>query len=68
MAATFYEQPILNSPYEEPKRFHVLLDEVFDTERHLFYVACTRARDRILITGLPRRQSSLSTWSTKRND
>lgn len=24
MAATFYEQPILNSPYEEPKRHHAL--------------------------------------------
>lgn len=28
------------------------LDEVYDTERHLFYVACTRARDRLLITGV----------------
>jgi hypothetical protein len=28
------------------------LDEVHDTERHLFYVACTRARDRLLITGV----------------
>ena len=27
------------------------LDEVFETERHLFYVACTRARDRLLVTG-----------------
>ena len=27
------------------------LDEVFETERQLFYVACTRARDRLLITG-----------------
>jgi len=27
------------------------LDEVFDTERHLFYVACTRARDRLLVSG-----------------
>ena len=26
------------------------LDEVFETERQLFYVACTRARDRLLIT------------------
>ncbi len=25
--------------------------EVFDTERNLLYVACTRARDRLLITG-----------------
>ena len=28
------------------------LQEVYDTERHLLYVACTRARDRLLITGL----------------
>nr|WP_306250697.1 3'-5' exonuclease [Parvularcula sp. IMCC14364] len=27
------------------------LDEVYDTERHLLYVACTRARERLLITG-----------------
>ena len=27
------------------------LDEVFETERHLFYVACTRARDRLLVSG-----------------
>ncbi len=27
------------------------LDEVFETERHLLYVACTRARDRLLVTG-----------------
>jgi mRNA-degrading endonuclease RelE of RelBE toxin-antitoxin system len=28
------------------------LQEVYDTERHLLYVACTRARDHLLITGL----------------
>ena len=28
------------------------LDEVYETERHLFYVACTRARDRLLISGI----------------
>lgn len=27
------------------------LDDVYATERHLFYVACTRARDQLLITG-----------------
>jgi superfamily I DNA/RNA helicase len=26
------------------------LDDVYETERHLFYVACTRARDRLLIS------------------
>ena len=28
------------------------LDEVQDTERNLFYVACTRARDRLLVSGV----------------
>jgi len=28
------------------------LDEIYETERQLFYVACTRARDRLLITGI----------------
>ena len=28
------------------------LEEVYDTERHLLYVACTRARDRLLISGV----------------
>jgi mRNA-degrading endonuclease RelE of RelBE toxin-antitoxin system len=27
------------------------LKEVYDTERHLLYVACTRARDRLFVTG-----------------
>lgn len=30
----------------------VELEEVYATERHLFYVACTRARDRLLVTGI----------------
>jgi superfamily I DNA/RNA helicase len=28
------------------------LDEVYQTERHLLYVACTRARDQLLVTGV----------------
>lgn len=28
------------------------LEEVYNTERHLFYVACTRARDHLLVTGV----------------
>ena len=28
------------------------LDEIFESERHLLYVACTRARDHVTITGL----------------
>ena len=27
------------------------LEEVYNSERHLLYVACTRARDRLLVTG-----------------
>jgi hypothetical protein len=28
------------------------LQEIYDTERHLLYVACTRARDNLLVTGV----------------
>ena len=28
------------------------LEDVYDTERHLLYVACTRARDRLLVAGV----------------
>ncbi len=28
------------------------LEEVYHTERHLLYVACTRARDQLLISGV----------------
>ena len=28
------------------------LEEVYDTERHLLYVACTPARDGLLVTGV----------------
>lgn len=28
------------------------LEEVYNTERHLLYVACTRARDRLLVTAV----------------
>jgi superfamily I DNA/RNA helicase len=30
----------------------VELDDVYATERQLLYVACTRARDRLLVTGI----------------
>src|SRR5260370_42569390 len=37
------------------------LQEVYDTERHLLYVACTRARDHLLVTGVaPSRNSSMN--------
>ena len=28
------------------------LEDIYNTERHLLYVACTRARDNLLITGV----------------
>jgi superfamily I DNA/RNA helicase len=28
------------------------LEEFYETERHLLYVACTRARDHLLVTGV----------------
>lgn len=28
------------------------LEEVYNTERHLLYVACTRARDQLLVCGV----------------
>ena len=28
------------------------LDDIYETERQLFYVACTRARDRLFISGI----------------
>jgi superfamily I DNA/RNA helicase len=34
------------------------LEEVYSTERHLLYVACTRARDQLLVTVWRRHRSS----------
>ena len=28
------------------------LEEVYNTERHLLYVACTRARDHLMVSGV----------------
>ena len=28
------------------------LEAAYDTERHLLYVACTRARDRLMVSGI----------------
>ena len=33
-------------------RMNADLQEVYDTERHLLYVACTRARDHLLVTSV----------------
>jgi hypothetical protein len=47
----FFERPILNSPYSYP------------AERHLLYVACTRARDQLLGTGVAPESEFLSDFS-----
>jgi superfamily I DNA/RNA helicase len=39
------------------------LDEVHDTERNLFYVACTRARDRLLVSGVKPASEFLADFS-----
>ena len=41
------------------------LDEVYETERHLFYVACTRARDRLLVSGVEPASEFFADLSTK---
>ena len=37
------------------------LEDIYNTERHLLYVACTRARDHLLVTSAVRHRSSLTT-------
>jgi ATP-dependent exoDNAse (exonuclease V) beta subunit len=44
------------------------LEEVYNTERHLLYVACTRARDHLLVTGVDLDRSSWSIWPEGRRD
>ncbi|HEY7298290.1 MAG TPA: UvrD-helicase domain-containing protein [Xanthobacteraceae bacterium] len=39
------------------------LQEVYDTERHLLYVACTRARDHLLVTGVEPASEFLNDFS-----
>lgn len=41
------------------------LQEVYDTERHLLYVACTRARDRLLVTSVEPSSEFLDDLLTK---
>jgi superfamily I DNA/RNA helicase/mRNA-degrading endonuclease RelE of RelBE toxin-antitoxin system len=40
------------------------LQEVYDTERHLLYVACTRARDQLFISGVKPRSEFLDDMET----
>mgnify|MGYP001219410822 CR=1 FL=1 len=53
----------------DPERLSAIGDigemqAAFDTERHLLYVACTRARDRLLVTGLEPGSEFLDDLST----
>ena len=41
------------------------LDDVYQTERHLLYVACTRARDRLLVTGVSPGSEFLSDFGNR---
>lgn len=42
------------------------LDEIHDTERNLFYVACTRARDRLLVSGVQPASEFFADFSARR--
>ncbi len=42
------------------------LDDVYETERHLFYVACTRARDRLPISAVQRGSEFIADLQAKR--
>ncbi|QJD58408.1 UvrD-helicase domain-containing protein [Pseudomonas sp. gcc21] len=44
------------------------LEEVYDTERHLLYVACTRARDRLLVTSVKPASEFLDDLSAEGNN
>ena len=54
------QQFAATGPFDHPdaqRRFRVMsnleeLEEVYNTERHLLYVACTRARDHLLVTSV----------------
>ncbi len=42
------------------------LDDVYETERHLLYVACTRARDRLLVSGIRPGSEFLADFGARR--
>jgi len=43
------------------------LEEVYQTERHLLYVACTRARDHLLVTGVDPVSEFIDDMETNKN-
>ncbi len=43
------------------------LEDVYNTERHLLYVACTRARDRLLVTGVAPASEFLEDLASERS-
>ena len=44
------------------------LEEVYNTERHLLYVACTRARDELLVTGVEPGSEFLQDMNCRNSD
>lgn len=62
MSTEFFERPILNSPYEEPQRHWALNSDGQPTQ----YVACTRARDELLITAVSPESEFLVDLTRKR--
>ena len=46
-----HSQNLSNYDFESEELVETILEEVYNTERHLLYVACTRARDKLLVTG-----------------
>ncbi len=51
------QRKFVERDYNGPARIETVsddsdLEEVYNTERHLLYVACTRARDHLLVTGV----------------
>jgi ATP-dependent exoDNAse (exonuclease V) beta subunit len=49
------------------KADEVELDDVYETERQLLYVACTRARDRLMISGVSPGSEFLADLETPRH-
>ena len=46
------EEVLLHQDRIDTVADEVELDEVYDTERQLFYVACTRAREKLVVSGV----------------
>jgi superfamily I DNA/RNA helicase len=53
-------------PVELDRRAHRDLEDVYNTERHLLYVACTRARDHLLVTSTAPASEFLDDWDAEK--